>query len=108
MIAFIALFLPAVLSVWIFEALRKESLGWKNWLYRFSLNTLLINWIIFAVKKVILGTAASVISGFATDMSPDIAFNYLVMAVPLAIVLGVVSALLKKHVRIETEDSDDK
>lgn len=109
MIGFIVLFFPAVLSVWIYEALRKESLPRKAWLYRFSLNTLLINFVCFAVKKWILGTGNAVILSLAADMTPSVACNYLIMALPLAIGFAILQVITKKCVRVEAvpEDKDE-
>lgn len=109
MVTLIVLFFPAVLSVWIYEALCKVSLSRKQWLYRFALDTLLINWLCFAVKKWILGTAAAVISSFAADMTPAVACNYLIMAIPLAVAIGVLQVITKKVVRVEasSEGTDE-
>ena len=107
MIGFIVLFFPAVLSVWIFETLRKEALTRKAWLYRFCLNTLLINLVCFGVKKWILGTGNAVILSLAADMSPSIACNYLIMALPLAIGFGILQVITKKCVRVETAPEDE-
>lgn len=105
MIAFIVLFFPAVLSVWIFESVSKSTLGRRSWLYRFTWNTMLINGICFAVKKWILHTADAVIFSFSADMTPSVACNYLIMAIPLSVVIAIVQVFLSKHLRVELESS---
>lgn len=106
MVAFIVYFFPAVASVWFFERLRKTTLDKKAWLYRFAWNTMLINGICFTVKKWFLHTATVSMSSFSADMTPDIACNYLIMAIPLAVVIAVAEAFLTKHATIELEDLD--
>lgn len=97
MIAFISLFLPAVLSVWILEILSKLSLRKRLWFYLFCLNTMLINLICFATKKWILHTADAVIFSFSADMTPSVACNYLIMSIPLAAMIALAEHLLCKH-----------
>lgn len=105
MVAFIVLFFPAVASLWIFETLRKEKLTKKDWFYRFTWNTMLINGICFAVKKWILHTAAVALSSFSADMTPDIACNYLIMAIPLSVGIAIVQVFLSRHARVEIEST---
>ena len=90
MLGFIVFFLPAVVSVWCLEKWRKEQLGKRKWLYRYSLYAVIINLICCAVKKWILHTADAVIFSFTADMTPSVACNYLIMALPVAI--GIVLA----------------
>lgn len=102
MIAFIVLFLPAILSVWIWEAVNKTALPRRNWVYVFALHTVLINFVCFAVKKWILHTADAPIFSFVADMTPSTACNYLIMALPLAVVFPLIPAMLhwiRTHVR---------
>lgn len=110
MIAFIVFFFPAVLSVWMFEALRKSQLDKKQWFYHFVLNAVFINFICFAVKKYILHTASSVIFSIAADMTPAVACNYLIIAIPLAVFLAFVKVFFSKHIRVEVahKDSDEE
>ena len=105
MISLIVYFFPAVASVWFFERISKTTLTGRNWFCRFAWNTVLINGCCFAVKKWVLHTADAVLSGFYQDMTPAIALNYLIMAVPLAVGLAIVQVFLSRHVRVQAENS---
>lgn len=104
MIAFICLFFPAVLSVGLFEHLRKEKLSRRHWLYRFCANTLLINGICFAFKRFILHTASQPFFSLTADASPAAALNYMVMALPAALVLVFLEVLCAKHAAVTLEE----
>ena len=105
MIACICLLLPSVLSVWIYEGLRKEDLSVKRWLYHYALSVIAVNFLCFFVKQYILGTGEFPLWNFYTDVTPSAAANYLIMAVPAAAVFGIIRALLVRSVKIEIEDS---
>ena len=104
MIAFICLFIPAVLAVWLFESLSKTSLSRKQWLYRYCANNLFINLLCFAVKKILLDTAGSTFFSLYADTTPAAALNYILMAVPVAVVLVFVQVLLSKYVKVDVEE----
>lgn len=106
MIAFIVYFFPAVVSLWIYEKLNKQTLSPKDWIYRFCLNTTLINGICFAVKKWILHTATVSLSSFSADMTPDVACNYLIIALLLSAAFAVAEVFLSRHVRVEIENDN--
>ena len=108
MITFIVLFLPAVLSVWLWEVFSKNHLCKRNWVYLLSLNILLINFGCFAVKKWILYTASNVMASLMADMTPSVAVNYLIMAIPAAVALALVEKIVytKIQIRVEGEDKD--
>lgn len=106
MVALICLFFPAIVSVWIFEALSKEDLTGKKWGYQFVLNCLLINFACILVLRFLFGNASSyVLNG---DMHLQHAYNYLILAIPAAVVLSVMEVLLKKNVKITVEDKNDE
>ena len=105
MISLIVYFFPAVASVWFFERLSKTTLTGRNWFCRFAWNTVLINGICFAVKKWVLNTADVILSSLYQDMTPAIAINYLVMAVPLAVGIAIVQVFLSRHVRVQAENA---
>ena len=108
MITFIVLFLPAILSVWLWEVFSKNRLCKRNWIYLLSLNILLINFGCFAVKKWILYTASNVMASLMADMTPSVAVNYLIMAIPAAVALALVEKIVysKIRIRVEGEDKD--
>ena len=107
MIAFICLFFPAVLSVWLFERTGKRDLSKKNRLYLFCSNTMFINLLCFVIKRFVLGTAGEPLYSLATDMTPSAAGNYLIMAIPCAVVLGFVEICVRKNVKLTVEDNAD-
>lgn len=107
MVAFIVLFLPAVLSVWLWEVFSKTQLNKKKWFYLLSLNIMLVNIFCFAVKKWVLLTAGNSLSGLAADMTPAAAFNYLVMAIPAAVALALVENFVFRKVRLQVEDKQE-
>ena len=104
MIAFICLFFPAVLTVWLYEHLRQTELSRKQWLYRYCINTLFVNLACFAAKRLLLGTADAPFVNLYTDVTPAAALNYLGLAIPAAVVLAFVQVLLSKHANITVED----
>ena len=104
MILFICLFLPAVLAVWLYEHLQKNELSKKQWFYRYCLNTVFINFVCFAVKRFLLGTAAQPFGGGITDATPSEALNYLIMAIPTAVFFSFLQVLFTKHVSLSVED----
>ena len=107
MIAFICLFFPAVLSVWIYEKLTKTDLKAKQWLYFYTAGNLFINLLCFVAKKILLGTAANPLYTLETDITPSAACNYLIMAIPAGVFLAVFAALLRRHIAITVEGDDD-
>lgn len=107
MIAFICLFFPAVISVWIFELLTKNQLSIKKCIYRFCLNSILINFLCFFIKKVFFNTATYPLY-YAPDMLPATAINYLIIAVPLAILIVLSEVLFSKHIKISVEENNDE
>lgn len=106
MITFIVLFLPAVLSVWLWETFNKKHLCKRKWLYLLSLNILLINFGCFAVKKWILYTGANVMATLMADMTPSVAVNYLIMAVPAALALALVEKVVYTKIQLRVEGDE--
>lgn len=106
MITFICLFFPAVVSVWIYELLLKVELSKKKIIYRFCFNTIIINAVCFAVKTFILSTGSQPLYNFYTDMIPNVAVRYLIMAVPLCVVLSIAEVFLTKNVKVTVSDEN--
>ena len=103
MIAFICYFFPAVFSLWIYEVLTKNSLTIKQCVFRYCLNVMFINLGCFGIKKYILHTANLPILQDG-DMLPQVAFNYIVMAIGVAVALMFIEILLSKNVKIMIEE----
>ena len=107
MIAIICYFFPAILSIGLFEKLSKKALSFKGWIYRFCFNSIAINFLCFAVKRFLLHTdgLAMLTNG---DMIPSVAFNYILMAVPIGIVSAVLQALISDKVKLSVEDNKNE
>ena len=106
MIAFMLLFFPAVLTNAIYEKLQKAPLGRKQWLYHFCGNSLFINLVCFAVKQIVLKSADAPLYTLNADITPHAAMNYLIMAIPTAVVLSFLQVLLRKHTKVEVEEKE--
>lgn len=105
MVALICLFFPAVVSVWIYEALTKEALTGRKWGNLFAFHCLAILFACILVMRFFLGNAHEyVLNG---DMHLQHACNYLVLAIPVTVVLPVIEVLLKKNVKITIEEQAD-
>lgn len=104
MIAFICLFLPAVLAVWLYEHLRKTELSRKQWFYRYCANAVFINLACFAAKRFLLETGGDPFASLYADATPAAALNYLIMAVPAAAVFAFLQVIFTKHATITVEE----
>ena len=104
MITFICLFFPAVLSVFAYEKLNRRELNKKHWIYLYATNVLFINLGCFFIKSMVLGTGGNPIFDLYNDMPPSGAMNYLIMAIPLAVVMAVVEVLLEKSLKFTIEE----
>ena len=102
MLAFTALFFPAIITVCIYEHLMKTRLSVKSTVYLYVAGNIAINCICAIVKKYIFKTAdMSLVLGW--DMTPSAALNYMIIAVPSAILIAFFAVLLKKNVKVTKE-----
>ncbi|MEE1006953.1 MAG: hypothetical protein U0L66_07150 [Acutalibacteraceae bacterium] len=102
MLAFTALFFPALITVCIYEHLMKTRLSVKNTVYLYAVGNIAVNCICAVIKKYIFKTAdMSLLSGW--DMTPSTALNYMIIAVPSAVLLAFFAVLLKKNVKVTKE-----
>lgn len=106
MVALICLVFPAVVSVWIYEALSRKNLTGKKWGYLFALNCLLILFVCVLIMRLFLGNAHEYVLNW--DMHLQHACNYLVLAIPATVVLPVMEVLLGENVKITVEDQADE
>lgn len=103
MLLFVAVMLPAVISVCIFEGATGTDLKPKKFFCLYALSVICVNLICAAFKTFVLNTGEAVMSA-GGDITPSAFFNYSVMAVPAAVAVGLVAALLKrKNVRVSGE-----
>lgn len=107
MITFIILFFPAALSMWIYERVTKTDLSVKRWLNLYAVHVLLINFFCLMMMRLITDQAGEYLYNREIDLSAYTATNYLIMAIPAAVVLGVAAVLLHKNVKVELEAEED-
>lgn len=108
MIAFICLFFPAVLTVGAFEVLTKQKLSVRAWVYRFCLNTVVINLLCFLCKKLAFYTAHVSLHTLEADMTPASALNYLLISAAAAAIFLVIQLFAAKHIQITLEEKTDE
>ena len=105
MIAFMILFFPAVLATRLYEKLQKTDLTRKQWLCRYCINALLINLFCFLIKVLILHTGTDPLYSWTGDVTPSTAANYLITAIPAAVVLSFLQVLINRHTKLDVEDT---
>ena len=107
MITFMVLFFPAVISLCLYEILtRSRPLSYIQRIYVYVIANLVINFTVFCIKC-LLGTANNTLYNIntANDISPLVALKYMVMAVPVAILVGFVLRILTKDFKISLEEN---
>lgn len=102
MLAFTALFFPALITVCFYERLTKAKLSVKNTVYLYAVGNMGINCICAFLKKFLFKTADLPLT-VGWDMTPSAALNYMIIAVPAAVLLGFIAVLLKKNVKVTKE-----
>lgn len=107
MLAFIALFFPAVVSVWLFESLAKTEFSVKQTIMRFCTNALLINFLCVIVKKFILGAGAEPLYT-EIGMVPNVAAVYITMALIFGICIAVIEVVFSKKIILTVEEEPDE
>ena len=89
MITFICLFFPGILSVWLYEKVSAKQLTTKQWFYFYTTAVLFVNLFCFLVKRFLLGTGSMHMFNLYEDITPSAASNYMIMAIPAAMVWAV-------------------
>ena len=107
MITFIMLFFPAALSMWLYEHVTKTDLSVKRWVSLYAVHNLLINFVCLMLMRLVTDEAGEYIYNRDIDIPPYVATNYMIKAIPVAIVLGVVAVLLHKNVKVELESNEE-
>lgn len=107
MLIFICLFFPAVVSLRIYEALRREKLTLKQCVYHYCTDALLINLACLGAKTILLGSGGAPLSEGSWDMLPSAAFVYIIMALCCGVFLAVFQVLLSRHMAVAVEESRD-
>lgn len=109
MLKLICLFFPAVCSVGLFERLRKTDLKFKNMLYAFCFNAVLCNSAVLFFKEFITLTSQEPLNAAFYDITPSVAIRYLAIALPAALIVGILEALLlgKINTSVKTDGNGD-
>ena len=107
MITFIMLFFPAALSMWLYEHVTKTDLTVKRWVNLYAVHNLLINFVCLMLMRLVTDQAGEYIYNREIDIPPYVATSYMIMAIPVAIALGVVAILLHKTVKVELENNEE-
>lgn len=108
MLAFIALFFPAVVSVWFFESLAKTEFSLKESIMRFCTNALIINLLCIAVKKFFFATGEFSLYSEG-DMVPNVAFVYIIMALFFGACVTLVEVIFSKKIKsVSAEEVSDE
>lgn len=107
MITFIMLFFPAAMSMWLYEHVTKTDLSVKNWLSMYAVHNLLINFVCLMIMRLVTNQAGEYLYGRDIGISPYVATNYMIKAIPVAIIVGVLAILLHKTVKVELEENED-
>ena len=107
MLAFIALFFPSVVSTALYERINNCAMSRRSVLYYYAISNLFINLICLMVKKCLLHTASTSLYA-GTDMTPSAALNYMIIAIPMAIIFAFVAATTKKNFKLQKNDENEE
>lgn len=105
MLTFISLFFPAVFALGVYEWTLKTKLSLRRAVYLYAVQNMAINGFCFAVKKFWLATGDGPMT-LGEDMTPGTALNYLILAVPAAMIAAFICALVTKTVKVTKEDEN--
>lgn len=107
MITFIMLFFPAALSMWLYEHVTKTDLSVKRWVNLYAVHNLLINFICLMLMRLVTDQAGIYLYDRDIGITPYLGTNYMILAIPVAVAMGVVAILLHKTVKVELETNED-
>lgn len=107
MVTFIMLFFPAALSMWLYEHVTKTDLSVKRWVNLYAVHNLLINFICLMLMRLLTDQANDRLYNREIDIPPYVATDYLIKAIPVAIVLGLIAIALHKTVKVELESNEE-
>jgi len=107
MVSFMIMFFPPVLSVWIHEALSKTEPKPKTWVMLYITSTLVVNLCCMMIMSSVLGGGEIALDSLANGLFIGVAVIYLLLALPVSVLFGVVITYIKKNLRIEIEEPED-
>lgn len=103
MLLFVAVMLPAVISVFIYDSVSHGEIKPRQLIYVYSISNIFINSVCALIKRFVLGTAEVTLAA-GTDMTPSALLNYMVIAIPAAVIIGFIISLFKRgNVRVSKE-----
>lgn len=107
MLAFISLFLPAVLSVALIDHMRKEKLTVRGLVYCYAVANLFVNVVTIIIKMGLFQLAVSSQS-FSSTMTLQMTVDYLIFAIPVAVLFSfVVMIVQNKGVLVIKSDNEE-
>lgn len=107
MLWFISLFFPAVLSVALVDHMRKNKLSVRGLIYCYATANLFINVACILIKMGLFQIAITSTS-VSADMTLQMAADYLIFAIPLAVVFAFIAALLEnKNILVKKSNNEE-
>lgn len=104
MLCFISLFFPAIISVCICDRLYGGKMRKRSCIYLYAASNVAVNIICAVFKRFLFETADAELVTYLGDMTPSIMLNYMIIAVPTAVIVGCIAALLgKKGIKVTKE-----
>lgn len=99
MLTWISVFFPALFASFLVERISKKRLCAHDFFCLWATNALGINFVCCFIKRYVFHSGMSPIE----NMTPQAAFSYLAVAVPVAVVLAGVEALFRRNPRLSVE-----
>lgn len=99
MMQFICYVFPAILAVWITEAIRKDKYEIKEWIYHFCLYVMGINYSISFLLTTLFTGSSTYLS--MAHFNHSLIVKYLSIAIVLAVFLPIVFTIIKHNFKFE-------
>lgn len=101
LIAFICLFVPAVISVYVFSWLKKEKVDLNFFVYNYSLFLISINFVIIGVLTFLFKNLDSRL--LVTSFTNLFALKYLIISILLSVILPFLFEVISKNFSVDIE-----
>ena len=101
MLTWISVFFPALFAPFWWNAFPKKRLCAHAFFCLWATNALGINFVCCFIKRSVFHSGMNPIE----NMTPQAAFSYLAVAVPVAVVLAGVEALFRRNPRLSVEEA---
>lgn len=107
MLWFISLFFPAVLSVALVDHMRKNRLSVRGLVYCYATANLFINVACMLIKMGLFQIAITS-SALSADMTMQMSVDYLIFAIPMAVVFSFIATLLEnKNILVKKSNNEE-